>query len=147
MDTLYKVESIEGKNLGCVALKDIKKGTLIIKEGPQWAGIEISESDEIWTPEQHDELLQNFYAMSPSNQEEILKLYTSNKFSKEELEKKLDLASKDPAMIEKTLKLYGIYATNKFEGGVGVQASRLETFKEWNFIFHIQSEITILILD
>ena len=26
MDCLYKVESIEGKNLGCVALKDIKKG-------------------------------------------------------------------------------------------------------------------------
>ena len=127
MDCFYKVESIEGKNLGCVALRDIKKGTLILKEGPQWA-IEIPDSDEMWTPEQHDELLENFYAMSQDNQDEILKLYTSNKFSKEELAKKLDLASKDPAMVEKTLKLYGIYATNKFEGGVGVQASRQRTF-------------------
>ena len=35
MDKIYKIEQIEGKNLGCVALKDIKKGTLILQEKPQ----------------------------------------------------------------------------------------------------------------
>ena len=127
MDCLYKVENIEGKNLGCVALKDIKKGTLILKEGPQWAGIDVSE-DQLPTPEQTDELFQNFYSMSSENQEEILKLYTAKKFSVEELGKQmnsLDLNDKDPAVVEKTMKLFGIYSTNKFEGGVGVQSSRL----------------------
>ena len=32
MNSLYKVEYIEGKNLGCIALKDIKRGTLILQE-------------------------------------------------------------------------------------------------------------------
>ena len=35
MNTLYKVVQIPGKDLGCVALKDIKKGTLILQEIPQ----------------------------------------------------------------------------------------------------------------
>ena len=35
MNTLYKVVKIEGKDLGCVAIKDIKKGTLILQEEPQ----------------------------------------------------------------------------------------------------------------
>ena len=35
MDTLYKVVPIEGKGLGCVALKDIKMGTIILEEKPQ----------------------------------------------------------------------------------------------------------------
>ena len=35
MNDLYKVVHIEGKNLGCVALKDIKSGTLILQEKSQ----------------------------------------------------------------------------------------------------------------
>ena len=35
MNRLYRVVKIEGKNLGCVALKDIPKGTLILQERPQ----------------------------------------------------------------------------------------------------------------
>ena len=35
MDTLYKVVPIEGKGLGCVALKDIKIGTVILEEKAQ----------------------------------------------------------------------------------------------------------------
>ena len=34
MDTVYKVDIIEGKNLGCIALKTIKRGTLIVQEKP-----------------------------------------------------------------------------------------------------------------
>ena len=32
---LYKVVQIENKGQGCIALKDIKKGTLILQEKPQ----------------------------------------------------------------------------------------------------------------
>ena len=34
MDNLYKVDYIEGKNLGCIALKSIKIGTIIVHEKP-----------------------------------------------------------------------------------------------------------------
>ena len=35
MENLYKVDKIEGKGVGCIALQDIKPGTLILKEVPQ----------------------------------------------------------------------------------------------------------------
>ena len=34
MDNLYKVDYIEGKNLGCIALKSIKIGTIVVQEKP-----------------------------------------------------------------------------------------------------------------
>ena len=34
MDILYKLDHIEGKNLGCIALKSIKIGTIILQEKP-----------------------------------------------------------------------------------------------------------------
>ena len=39
MENLYKVVEIKEKGLGCVALKDIKKGTLILKEKPQCVAV------------------------------------------------------------------------------------------------------------
>ena len=35
MENLYEVVPIEGKGQGCVALQEIKIGTLILKEKPQ----------------------------------------------------------------------------------------------------------------
>ena len=35
MSKLYEVRKIQGKGYGCVALEDIKKGTLILSEIPQ----------------------------------------------------------------------------------------------------------------
>ena len=37
MDTYYHIVPIAGKGLGCVALKDIQKGTIILQEKPQCA--------------------------------------------------------------------------------------------------------------
>ena len=37
MDNYYQVIPIKGKGLGCIALKDIKKGTIILQEKPQCA--------------------------------------------------------------------------------------------------------------
>ena len=39
MEDLYKVIEIKDKGLGCVALKDLKKGTLILREKPQCVGV------------------------------------------------------------------------------------------------------------
>ena len=35
MTDLFEVKKVEGKGLGCFAIKDIKRGTLILKEAPQ----------------------------------------------------------------------------------------------------------------
>ena len=78
---IYEVVEVEGKNLGCVALKDVKKGTLIIKEKPQFSDIEASESDKIWSGELFMRLLQNFQKMNPTDRAEYLKLSNSNKFN------------------------------------------------------------------
>ena len=46
--SLYKVVEIEGKGLGCVALKDIKIGMLIVKETPQCVANEELYSKELY---------------------------------------------------------------------------------------------------
>ena len=35
MADLFEVRKVEGKGLGCFATKDIKRGTVILKEAPQ----------------------------------------------------------------------------------------------------------------
>ena len=35
MSSLYKVTEIKGKGLGCVAIVDIEKGSLILNENPK----------------------------------------------------------------------------------------------------------------
>ena len=35
MADLFEVKKVEGKGLGCFATKDIKRGTVILKEAPQ----------------------------------------------------------------------------------------------------------------
>ena len=35
MEGIYRVVNIEGKGSGCIALQDLKKGTLVLDEKPQ----------------------------------------------------------------------------------------------------------------
>ena len=39
MESLYKIDKIDGKGMGWIALQDIKCGTLIWKEKPQFIPI------------------------------------------------------------------------------------------------------------
>ena len=153
---LYEVVEVEGKNLGCVALKDVKKGTLILKEKPQFSYIEgASESDKIWTKELFMRLLQNFQTMNPIDRAEYLKLsnkfdelQTSEKYLKlsnrhtfDELHRWLqtrvsevtreDISGCDPSILDFLFKIQGIYETNMFKGGVGIQASRLVAYPQF----------------
>ena len=123
---LYEVIEVEGKDLGCVALKIVKKGTLILKEKPQFSAIEASESDEIWSKELFRHLFQNFQKMDPTDREEYLKL--SSRHTSDELLGGLALGVSngcDPTILNLMMKIHGIFETNKFKGGVGIQASRL----------------------
>ena len=44
MENFYEISEIKGKDFGCSALKDLKKGTLILKEKPQLTDIRTSHS-------------------------------------------------------------------------------------------------------
>ena len=100
VENLYKVVKIDGKGLGCVALKDIEIGTLILKEKPQCLGL---------TPES---VIQSFERMSKKDQEEYLKLH--NNYADRQVELKW----------RKLSNVFGIYKTNSFPNGLGIKASR-----------------------
>ena len=77
----YEVVAIEGKGLGCVATKDIKKNTLILQEIPQiFLKHDIKEEFESWVTK----LMYQFNRMSKNDQKEFLKLPTKPKDEKKE---------------------------------------------------------------
>ena len=134
MSSLYKVTEIEGKGLGCVAISDIKKGSLILTVNPKLCvETEETEGSSIWIKS----LLKSFYQMSKADQHEFMTLY--NKFnnfqnfqdSEEILAKMIKICileigkiEQDPEKAEEILKICGIYSTNSFEDGVCFEISR-----------------------
>ena len=77
----HEVVAIEGKGLGCVATRDIKKNTLILQEIPQiFLKHDIKEEFESWVTK----LMYQFNRMSKKDQKEFLKLPTKPKDEKKE---------------------------------------------------------------
>ena len=117
---LYKVVEVDGKNFGCVALKDIQKGTVILKEKPQcvanWSGSQLQKFTSVIT---------NYNKMSQSNQENYLKLH--NRFNQDEVISKVLNDELKKWLLENTdlsemraSNIVGIYVTNCYEMGVGI---------------------------
>ena len=102
---LYKVVKIQGKGLGCMALQDIEKGTLILEETPQCVATFQNNSDGSIQVNPKS-LIQSFGCMSKSDQDEYLKLYNAY------------------ADCQGFSDVFGIYKTNAFPTGVGIKASR-----------------------
>ena len=69
---LYKVDNIEGKNLGCIALKTIKRGTLIVQE--KLVCCHFGEIKSSWIP-----IWNSYNNMSQSDRLEYDKLYNRYK--------------------------------------------------------------------
>ena len=87
MTELYHVKIVEGKGLGMIAAKFIKRGTLILKEEPQMPVIsKPSDSEdpdvepELWKKYIND-VLSSFYEMSHSDQAAFLEL--NNEYASE----------------------------------------------------------------
>ena len=139
MASVYKVTEIEGKGLGCVAIMDIEKGSLILNENSQMLGIpEETRGKASWMKI----LLKSFYQMSKADQIEYMTL--SNKCinfqdflnRKEDFDKGLeDLRFEirkfehDPEKAEEVLKICCIYLTNRWnpnqsESGLRIKTSR-----------------------
>ena len=71
MSEFYQVMPIDGKGLGCVATKDIKRGTLILREKAQI----LYKKSEIETKGWTKNVVKSFNQMNKTNQEEFLKLH------------------------------------------------------------------------
>lgn len=122
MNQLYKVVAIAGKDLGCVAINDIKKGTIILQEKPASDPSEVDVRD----------VINSFNNMTSSDQNEFLKLH--NRFSEniDEIlmnnQKQKDLiktmTNSNQKEMDKIINILGIYRTNGFETGVAIQFAR-----------------------
>jgi len=76
MTDLYKVTEVEGKGLGCIALKDIKMGSLILKEKFQWTAKKMQDPDD--DSDFHEwvkSIVTSYQKLSSSDKKEYLKLY------------------------------------------------------------------------
>ena len=71
MSEFYQVVPIDGKGLGCVATKDIKKGTLILREKAQILYADSALGKKDWIKN----VVKSFNEMNQTNQEEFLKLH------------------------------------------------------------------------
>ena len=137
IDDLYQVVEIDGKGLGCVAIKDIKRGTVILRESPQ---LRVSLPDYTLhldlSPLSIIEIMTTFNGMKKDDQIEYLKL--SNSFDNhlpeeqklevqsylEESRAKLISMGKANNEAKEMLRIFGIYLTNSFHGGVCFKAAR-----------------------
>jgi len=94
MADLFEVKKVEGKGLGCFAIKDIKRGTLILKEAPQieQQPVKLDTDNEAIETFSVDEnggfistnpfsimnIMISFNAMNKKDQMEYLKLYNKS---------------------------------------------------------------------
>jgi len=71
---LYQVLPVDGKGLGCIASKEIKMGTLILHEIPQFVLPENITKSEL-SIEFMSKLMDSYNKMSKSDQEQFLNLH------------------------------------------------------------------------
>ena len=126
MEKLYKVDKIVGKGFGWIALKNIKVGTMICKEKPQFFPEEIPM--ELHPPSIHfSNLMNTFFAMSNENQKEFLELsnaYSDPNSLNDEAKKlyfgwKTDTENQNQFDSKLLLKIICICQTNQFGDGFG----------------------------
>ena len=126
MTSLYKVTEIEGKGLGCIAIVEIKKDSVILSESPQICeDTQEVEGSSKWIKS----LLKSFYQMSKTDQLQYLKLH--NKFNNssvgkiiEDFKFKIGKIEQDPEKAKEILNICGIFFANSFLDGVGIKMSR-----------------------
>ena len=130
MESLYKVDKIDGKGFGWIASRDIKAGTLICKEKYQFV------------PKERDPpsltLMETFFAMSENDQKEFLNLSNlyypdsdpyslSDDLKEEYFDLLIELQKpefEDNFDTNLLLKIMCIHRTNAFgDGSIGIKKS------------------------
>jgi hypothetical protein len=120
-DTLYSEEDVAGKGVGCIASKDIKKGSLILREIP---AIFTDVRDGPVTIASGKKIIGAFVEMSGEDQERYMTLYNAN-YGRNANDQWIWFnetsmgISKDQAS-----EVLQIYCTNSFHNGVCLKMSR-----------------------
>ena len=130
---MYEIKQIEGKGLGIVAIKDISKGTLILKETPQMSHMDAltpnlqgsHEALKIWIKR----VISLFNEMNLADQAEYMKLHShfENENSFGLISEFLDLIYSmvnDGKKADEILKIIGIFIANNYENSLSIQISR-----------------------
>ena len=130
---MYEIKQIEGKGLGIVAVKDISKGTLILKETPQMSHIDAltpnlqgsHEALKIWIKK----VISLFNEMNLADQAEYMKLHShfENEYSFGLISEFLGLIYtmvNDGKKADEILKIIGIFIANNYENSLSIQISR-----------------------
>ena len=138
MEDLFKIEKIDGKGLGWIALRDIKAGTLICKEKSSFVTNFPSPRipwEEQGIPFSHlfPMVMDAFFAMSKNARKEFLELHNAyldlnsfpNDVKKRFLNLKQQIQCQNQYDHDLLLKIIGIYQTNMFENCIGVKTSRI----------------------
>jgi len=145
MTDMYRIMPIEGKGIGVVATKFIKRGTVIIKEKPQMQHVKRPHENravklndiQVHNDEEEDYIkavLSSFDQMSELDKKEYLELHSQLGNDKKLLryfEKELKFLTiiskieKDFDKAQKMLRIVGIYETNAFDDGVRIKTSRI----------------------
>ena len=136
-ETLYEKQFVDGKGVGCFAIRDIRKGSLVLREFPvlhtpdtRFEREDITFQDQRQTTEG---IIKAFLDMSEEDQGSYMKLY--NKYNsatwsngmEKQLESVMNATAKMTfAGISKTtaIQIWSIYATNTFTTGVCLNMSR-----------------------
>jgi len=134
MTEMYRITPIEGKGLGIVAAKFIKRGTLILKEETQMQHVEkpMNPFSLNETKDYFKAIMSSFDQMCESDKEEYLNL--KNKFEGElegirsiqkfHFSNIMKVMEKDQYKADKMLKIVGICEENSFEFGTKITTSR-----------------------
>ena len=79
MSVLYSERRLAGKGIGCIASKDIKKGSLVLRERPQLLIPEQDNPTHQGAVHHAENVVKAFMEMSKEDQEGYMKLH--NKFN------------------------------------------------------------------
>ena len=128
MAEYYEVKHINGKGMGCIALREIKPGTMILQEKPQlllpagnWSIRDLAMSFKKLSDSEDDEFLnlhnrfENFEELSDQDKIKV------NKW-KQDLEENMKSLNEERRKV--IIHIIGIYVTNCFDNGVGIKMAR-----------------------
>jgi len=131
-------------DMGCVALRDIKKGETILKETPQLKG---NSCPNELSPFAIKELSEAFNKMSKTDQKEYMSLYDKYAdISSLTSELKSILESRSQSILrmsggnEKKAKIFKICDTNVFANGIGIKSARFNHSCQSNSVSVIMAE-------
>ena len=129
---LYIVTEVEEKDLGCVALKEIKRGTLILREKPCFLLGELPDLEDL-NKDYFDDIFHGYEKMDSHQKDQFFELANAyehiertNNYHNDNTKISLNYLKEHPKPYPDrfALKVIQITETNRFHNGVFLEMSR-----------------------